>query len=262
LIHARIATYNRRTNRETQRSPTGKRKTRWRAGRSWYVPGALGEKAQHPCRTPARRLLIGVAALASLLGLSACGGGARQDATEPDAKFPVEIVTAQFPNRQRLADTSDFRLAVKNTGQQMIPDLAVTIFVDDGADGPFSIRLKQPGLANPNRPVWILENNYPKLAGESAPAGANAAQTNTFAFGPLQPQQSVDAIWRVTPVRPGTYTLNYVLAAGLNGKAKAVTADGSLPKGQFVVTIGAKPPPTCVNDAGQVVAASPSACGA
>jgi hypothetical protein len=201
---------------------------------------------------------IGVLALAACggLGLTACGGGGeRQDADEPEGEFPLEVVTAKFPNRQRLAETKDLRLGVENTGTEAIPDLAVTIFVDDGADGSFSIRLEQPGLANPNRPVWVLEDKYPRLAGESPPLGtspADVAATNTFAFGPLDPGDRQEMIWRVTPVRGGTYTVNYEIAAGLHGKAQAVTADGSQPSGKFVVTISTKPPKARVTDEGKV----------
>ena len=57
-----------------------------------------------------------------------------------------------------------------------------------------------------------------------------------------------DIVWRVTPVKAGTYTVHYQLAAGLNGKAKAVTDDGSPVKGEFVVTISDKPPRASVDD--------------
>ena len=57
----------------------------------------------------------------------------------------------------------------------------------------------------------------------------------------------------MTPVHAGTYTVHYQVAAGLEGKAKAVTRDGSPVKGEFVVTISSKPPQTCVNGAGKVV---------
>ncbi len=200
-----------------------------------------------------RRLQAGASVCVCAVTLGACGGGSRQDAKEPAGDFPVEIVKSRFPNRQRLAETSDLRLGVRNVGDKTIPDLAVTIYVDKGTEGPFSIRLKQRDLANPNRPVWILENNYPKLAGESAPAGAVAVQTNTFQFGPIAPKDQIEAVWRLTPVRGGTYTLHYVIAAGLEGKAKAVTADGNRPAGEFVVTISTKPPQATVNDAGKVV---------
>jgi hypothetical protein len=207
----------------------------------------------------------GLIALASLLlFVAGCGGDSeRQDADEPSADYPVDVVAAKFPTEQRLADTSDLRLELENAGEEAIPDLAVTIWTgDEKASGSFSIRSDQPNLSDPNRPVWILEHGYPKLLTETtsakeldkAPsAGAEAAQTDTFSFGALAPGDSIDAVWRVTPIRAGTYTVHYEIAAGLGGNAKAVAEDGTSPVGgEFVVTISDKPPRARVNDAGQV----------
>ena len=47
--------------------------------------------------------------------------------------------------------------------------------------------------------------------------------------------------------------MNYEIAAGLTGKAKATTADGSPAEGSFVVTITDKPPTACVDSRGRVV---------
>lgn len=198
------------------------------------------------------------------LGVTACGSKPRQDANEPSGNFPVAVKSANFATDQRLAETNDLRLEIENTGDKQVPDLAVTIYTgDEKAGGAFSVRSDQPGLADPNRPVWILENGYPKLATQpnegakdldAAPsAGADAAQTDTFAFGPLDPGDSKDIVFRVTPVIAGTYTVHYELAAGLNGKAKAVSDDGSPVEGEFVVTISDKAPRASVNDAGDVV---------
>jgi hypothetical protein len=217
---------------------------------------ALGENGKTTRRRRWRRIGAKFATGLGVLTLAACGGGGeRQDADEPEGEFPVDVVTANFPNRQRLAEVTDLRLGVRNTGDETIPDLAVTIFIEDGADGPFSIRLEDPALANPNRPVWVLEDKYPRLAGEGRPLGSSPAEiaaTNTFAFGSLDPGDRREMIWRVTPVRGGTYTVNYEIAAGLHGKAQAVTADGSQPSGEFVVTISTKPPQARVNDEGKV----------
>jgi hypothetical protein len=221
------------------------------------------------------------------IGVAACGGGERQDADEPQGEFPVDIVNASFASKQRLAETSDLTLSVGNTGEETIPDLAITIWTDAeaapgvetdstdtattgsetsesaGADtteesgptaaGSFSVISQQPDLAIPSRPVWILEQGYPKLAGQTASAGAEAVQTDTFSFGPLDPNETREIVWRVTPVQPGTYTVRYRIAAGLQGKAVAVTDDGSVPEGEFVVVISAAPPQTRVDDSGKVV---------
>jgi hypothetical protein len=212
------------------------------------------------------KLGVGVVACVGAIALASCGGGGeRQDADEPEGDFPVEVTEAQFPNRQRLAETTDLRLSVENSGTEEIPDLAVTIATDGGGgavssgasgQGSFSVRSEQPGLANPNRPVWILEDKYPRIAGEPAPLGSSpgtTAQTNTFAFGPLPAGDTREMVWRVTPVQGGSYTVNYEIAAGQQGKARAVTEDGSDVTGEFVVTISTKPPQARVNDAGKVV---------
>jgi hypothetical protein len=234
-----------------------------------------------------------VAALCSV-GVVACGGGeGRQDEDEPEGEFPVAIGSAEFPNNQRLAQTSDLTLSVQNSGDETIPDLAITVFTQSNDDtasedetdttetgtaetgttgtgeatpgqelpeasGAFSVRSAQPDLAIPSRPVWILEQGYPKLAGQAAPAGAETSATNTFSFGALEAGDTKDIVWRLTPVQPGTYTVHYRVAAGLQGKAVAVTADGSVPEGQFVVTISDVPPQTRVDDSGRVVPIKPS----
>jgi hypothetical protein len=215
---------------------------------------------------PSRRALAATVALFAVAGLSACGGGTRQDATEPVGNFQIDVSRASFPSHQQLSKTTDLQLTVKNTGDKTVPDLAITIYTGTGAhpsaDGSFSEREDNPGLANPNRPVWILENDYPKLLGPGVtkknlnsqpPAGAAAAQTDTFQFGALSPgdQKAID--WRMTPTKPGSYTVQYQVAAGLQGNAKAVTKDGSPVRGQFTVTIASKPPQTCVTGSGQIV---------
>jgi hypothetical protein len=193
-------------------------------------------------------------ALALSMALSACGGGGeRQDAGEPGGKFPVKVVTSSFPTRQRLAQTSLLRIGVQNTGDQALPALTVTISLDKNAVHPFSTFDPQPGLADPDRPVWVLENNFPRLAGKKRTAGAETANVKTFDFGSLKPGGTVEAVWEVTPVRAGNYVLDYKVDAGLSGKPKAVTADGGPVSGSFAVKISSQPPQTRVNDKGEVV---------
>src|SRR6185436_14666675 len=71
-------------------------------------------------------LIMAVGCL-SLSGCLGCGGGERQDADEPEGDFPVAIANAEFPAKQRLAQTSDLTLTVRNDGDETIPDLAITI---------------------------------------------------------------------------------------------------------------------------------------
>ena len=239
--------------------------------------GESGTSAGRPrLRGPGAWIATGVATVVLVVGLAACGGGQRQDETEPTGNFEVQVAKAKFPNHQRLAETSDLQLEIQNAGTETVPNLAVTInTVAEGqrnlkspatstgsGQGSFNIRVDEPNLASPFRPVWILEQDYPKLITskypltklEQAPtAGAAAAQTDTFQFGAVKPDESKDIAWRLTPVRPGTYTIHYEVSASLTGKAKAITPDGSPVKGEFVVTITSKPPETCVTGSGKIV---------
>ena len=195
--------------------------------------------------------------------VAGCGSEPRQDENEEEADYPVEVTVAEFPARQRLAETVDLELAFENVGSEDIPDLAVTIWTgDEKADGAFNVRSEQQGLADPNRPVWILENDYPKIleAGsstkdlDSAPtAGAESSSTNTYTFGELPAGDEIHTVFRVTPVKGGTYTVHYEVAAGLDGNAKAVTEDGGPIEGEFVATISTKPPQARVTESGEVV---------
>jgi hypothetical protein len=255
------------------------------------LPAPLEESASTALAVRARkRVGVGIAVALAAAGVASCGGGGRQDATEPEGDFPVQIANANFPSKQQLAQNTNLTLSVANTGDKTIPDLAITIFTSSNAStgetgsstgttgttgtstspsgssgsgslptaqGSFSVRSEQQGLAIPFRPVWILEEGFPKLAGQSASAGAQAAQTDTFSFGSLASNQTREMVWNVTPVQPGTYTVHYRVAAGLQGKARAVTADGSIPEGEFVVRISSAPPQTRVNNAGQVVPIKP-----
>src|SRR5688572_21870261 len=191
-------------------------------------PRALGESGTMAGRQRLRgakaTIATGTAALALTLGISACGGGgARQDVDEPSGNFPVEV-KASFPDRQQLVEASHLELEIDNVGDQTIPDLAVTIYTtltpaptgEPKASRPFAVRLDQENLADPTRPVWILEHKFPKLItpgadrgdlGRAPSAGAAAAQTDTFQFGAVRSGESKDIVWRVTPVRAGSYTV-------------------------------------------------------
>ena len=243
------------------------------------LPAPLEESATTARPLKARNWTgIGLAAGLLAIGVAACGGQ-RQDATEPSGNFPVSIVNADFPSKQQLAQSTNLTLGVTNTGNNTIPNLAITIFTSSNAStgaststtgttgtaqslpqaqGSFSVNVNQPDLAIPFRPVWILEEGYPKFVGQTASAGAEAAQTDTYAFGALPPNQTKQMVWHVTPVMPGTFTVHYQVAAGLQGKAKAVTSDGSAPQGEFVVRISNTPPQTQVNDQGKVVPITPN----
>jgi len=120
----------------------------------------------------------------------------------------------------------------------------------------FAANIDQPGLANPSRPVWIIDRP-PGLCGYSCTSGGPgayvSAYTNTWAAGALRPGATAIFDWGVTAVKAGRHVVAYQVAAGLNGKARAVLTDGSSPTGSFQVTISGKPQQAYVNNQGQVI---------
>jgi hypothetical protein len=207
-----------------------------------------------------------IAGVGAALALSACGGGSRQDAAEPGGKYHVAISSASFPSSQTLAENTHLVIKVHNTGAKTIPDVAVSICnVTCSANAPagegtsaaaFAQGHNQQYLASTSRPVWII-NRGPgrcKYSCQSGGAGgAVTAYSNTWALGSLKPGRSVRFDWAVTAVVPGKHVVAWQVAAGLNGKAKAVLADGSQPQGTFSVHIQAAAQQSYVNNQGQVV---------
>ncbi len=188
--------------------------------------------------------------------LAACGGSS-SGTNQAAATYRVQVVHASFPTAQRLAQTSLLQLGVRNTGAKAIPALTVTASIA-GREGrnsslPFGIRDPQPGLTNPNRPVWVLAEHFPKLAGSTEPGGAQTANSKTFGFGPLKPGASAETIWKLTAVKAGRYTILYRINGGLDGVAKAQTANGIAAGGSLTVEISSVPPNTIVTNSGEVV---------
>jgi hypothetical protein len=122
---------------------------------------------------------------------------------------------------------------------------------------PFGVRDPQAGLAQPERPVWVLAQTYPRLAGSSEPGGATTSNRKTFSFGPLKPGAMTNAVWKLSAVRAGKYTLVYRVDAGLSGSARAVTRGNVAPGGSFATVITAALPETEVTDSGEIVEIKP-----
>jgi hypothetical protein len=201
---------------------------------------------------PLRHALFGtlLASLAVLV-LAACGTGPRQDAKEPRGKFPVEVVTASFPTSQKLAKSSELVIAVRNAGSKTLPNPAVTVH-------GFDKRMNDTRLADPNRPVFVLNGERVKIAGlpeatEGGPRGCATAHGETWACGPLKPGATRTFRWSVTAVQAGPFKITWRVAAGLYGKAKAVSSGGSPLAGQFAGAISKKPPQARVSDNGRSI---------
>lgn len=189
--------------------------------------------------------------------LGACGGSGTSSDAEPTGTFNVKVTEASFPSKQALGQTSLLALGIRNTGKRTVPGLTVTFTIagKQGVDSslPFGVSDQGAGLAQPERPVWVLAQTYPRLHGSSDPGGASTSNRKTFDFGPLKPGATTKAVWKLSAVRPGRYTLLYRIDAGLSGKAQAKTTGGVAPGGSFATEISEELPETEVNGSGEIV---------
>jgi hypothetical protein len=207
-----------------------------------------------------------VAGVGLALAISACGGGQNQAASEPSGNFSVAVSTARFPASQRLAQHTHLVIAVRNSGTKTIPNVAVTICNatcaypapkgEGSSSQAFAASIDQSYLANPSRPLWIVDR-APGPCGYSCRNGgqgaAVTAYANTWALGRLKPGATARFDWAVTAVQAGKHVVAWQVAAGLNGRAKAVLASGAAPHGTFAVNVGTAPAQSYVNNKGQIV---------
>lgn len=186
-------------------------------------------------------------AAAVALAFAAGCGGEQQDADIPSATYTVARPVVSFPSEQDLAEHSEMRIAVKNTGDATIPNLAVTI--EAGRDGTraaaFGTLSDQPGLASRSRPVWIVD----ETTGDTAFA-------NTWAIGPVAAGETKAFFWKVSSVKPGRWQITYRLAGGLGNRAKVVLDDGEPASGTLDVDISRKPGQARIDANGDVVRVS------
>jgi len=178
---------------------------------------------------------------------SGCGSGSNLAAGEPEKTYTVQIAHASFPAEQSIVHPAKMIVSVRNTSSAAMPNVSVSV-------DSFEYTSHYPGLADDKRPIWVLETGpgavaKPGVESEqvSPPGGGQTAYVNTWALGPLAPGATRTFVWHLMPVKAGSYTVHYTVAAGLAGHSRALLADGSTPRGQFKVKITQPPPPTHIN---------------
>jgi len=200
----------------------------------------------------APRLIVPLIAL--LAALSGCGGGEAQSDNEPEGSYRLEVSDASFPAEQGIAEQSTMRIAVRNPGRKVVPNVAVTVETKgaNAGDGltAFGQKSADSRLADPNRPIWILDKE---------PVGGTSAYSNTWTLGPLKGGETKTFEWKLTAVEPGEHSLTYRVSPGLDNKA--TLADGSKARGTFDVTVKDEPVPARVNSKGEVVRGEEAGAG-
>lgn len=201
------------------------------------VSGAIASR-------PARRACALAGAAALLLG--GCGGPARQDEDEPTGTYRVEVTEARFPDEQKLAKASRMTISVRNVDTKPVPNLAVTMGTGVGnpsaGEGPAGLTYRDEQNEDPAKPIFIID---------TSPRGAETAYKDTWALGTLKPGRTKTFNWDVTAVKARPYDIKYRISAGLDGKAKAITAAGAQPAGRFTGVVNDAPPQAKVADSGE-----------
>ncbi len=207
----------------------------------WYVPPALRGRFA---------FLLSAAVMAAIAG---CGGDdERQDANEPEGDYKVEVVEASFPADQKLAKRSELVIVVRNADTKQIPNIAVTM---KGLD----YRKDDPDLADQRRPQFVVNGKFKTFgniedAQAQTPGGVeNPTYVDTWSLGPLEPGESKEFKWDVTAVVAGPYELSYRVAAGLDGKARAINENGQTPEGIFTGSVSDEAPQTRIADDGKTI---------
>ncbi|MGH8572179.1 MAG: hypothetical protein ACREX8_06340 [Gammaproteobacteria bacterium] len=192
--------------------------------------------------------------LVSLALLAGCGAAERQDEDEPEGEFAVDVTRASFPEKQRLAQSSNLVISVRNAGDRTLPNVALTV---EGLD----YRDEEAGLSDPERPQFAV-NGLPREIGgfpeakDAAPLGCDTVYVDTWACGALRPGDERSFRFSVTAVKAGPYEIGWRVAAGLDGKARAVGARGRPLKGLFAGTVDDEPPDTRIGEDGRTVVES------
>jgi hypothetical protein len=197
---------------------------------------------------------IGTVAVAGLVVLAGCGGGERQDENEPSGNYKVEVTRLSFPKEQRLAQVSELVVGVRNAGDQTIPNIALTVH-------GFNYRKAAEGttLSDPSRPRFAVNGinkeigSFPEVK-DATPKGCDTAYVDTWACGPLKAGKERTFRWSVTAVKAGPYKLTWRVAAGLNGKARAVSVSGGEAVGGTVTgAVSPKPAQSRIADDGKTI---------
>ncbi|MEA2448634.1 MAG: hypothetical protein QOG63_566 [Thermoleophilaceae bacterium] len=175
---------------------------------------------------------------------------AEQDKSEIAGKYPVRVLSADFPKSQHLAKDSTMNIIVENAGNKRIPEVNVTVKCPGpGLGGSFNTVVSDSDVADPERPQFIVNTIPTRTARKAppldpAPLERSSAFVDTYPLGPLEPGAKARFRWDVTAVKAGPYRLCWKVNAGLYGKAVAIAAAGSnLPvSGEFKGEVSNTPP--------------------
>jgi hypothetical protein len=188
---------------------------------------------------------VGIGAIALALGLAACG----DDSQEPaDAGAGYEVsAEAMWPEDQKLAKSSRLLIEVTNQGEEVIPDIAVTVLgFDYELRDPNNRDLPDPDVADPERPQFVVDKSPIEFETEelgsdaslvdrevAVPYGRQTSYVGTYTLGELDPDETAIFRWDVTAVKAGPYKLDWSVAGGTEPGDTVVDTAGDPVEGSF-----------------------------
>jgi hypothetical protein len=200
--------------------------------------------------------------------VAGCGGSLpRQDEDEPEGRFPVEVVRAEFPEEQKLAKDSRLEIEVRNTGDETVPNINVTVHgFEHKLRNPRNPEEIDPTVADPSRPVFVVDQSPVEFLRNRSPtdqslvdrevnppAGTDTAYVDTYSLGELPAGETALFRWDVSAVEPGRFKITYEVNAGLDGLAQAVDDEGELPRGRFAGVIESTAPAAEIAPDGETI---------
>ncbi|MEV4420417.1 hypothetical protein AB0L40_10650 [Patulibacter sp. NPDC049589] len=178
---------------------------------------------------PIRSAVSGVALVACVAGLSACGGGDGDVKDASDGRPFAITATARFAKSQRLANVETLRITVKNEDSRPLPDVAIVL---GGLNRSIPVADNGAGrVADPRRPVWIVD---------VPPAGATTAYAGTWALGSLPAGATKTFTWRLTPTVAGRHTVRWRAAAALDEDGPVRASSGGTTSGTLPVRVSSE----------------------
>src|ERR1700743_293827 len=123
---------------------------------------------------------VGSAVLAMAVLLAACGGSS-SDSNQKAGTYEVKVTSASFPPKQFVGQTSLLKIDARNTGENTVPDLAVTIDIEGkyGEDARTCAPTPRARARRPKPPAPPAPSTTPSPASptETARSGSSPRPT-------------------------------------------------------------------------------------
>ena len=162
------------------------------------------------------------------IGLPGCGGG---DGSKSGAKVAdLQVPSASFASHQSLAKPENLRISIHNPGSKTLRRVTIAIQPGDprSTGSGFYNNTGGTGSSDPRRPIWIVN---------SQPPNGPTADPAVWQFGPLGAGRTITAVWNVTPVQAGNFSIRWTVGGDLAGKVRIENGHGDPLTGKFKVNV-------------------------